>query len=662
MHKFITKSLFLANLIYYKFVYGVVLPPPPPSIIPPASPFGDMNDICPLKNGVEYSVDGFTGTPYIIEPFKDTFKNTPVLKPLNKVCRKDGHCIVSYNIDIYDTQVRIFDKSIKSCVKLPGTWGLSYGGMIPGPTIIVPTGHESLVRFNNKISTKYFKQSYAPCINGRKGRPISVHLHGSASLAPYDGWAEDETCVGETKDYVYPNNRPVTGWYHDHALHITADNAYLGLAGLYITSSKKKHGGCGEPWNLENIEEFSMVLSDKTLNKQCQFRLDIFNDHEKDFYGDINLVSGIPFPNMPVKPKWYRFRFLNAAVSRPYLIKLKNQQLQDIGHDICKIIAADGGYRNEPVDFPQEGLLMGVAERFEVVCDFTDLKGQTLYFWNDRDEKTMKGVPYFCYSHLIAKVSIESKSVINPPIFKPRNKNPVPVTPLNKVFTPQDIQRANLMASIGLYHREFVFGRTNGHWTINGETWDTMKIAASDVGLHTWELWKFKTGGGWFHPIHIHLVDFFILRRDGEYGVRLFEKDSPKDVFYLGPSNEVWVIARFGPHKGDYMFHCHNLIHEDNDMMRAMHMVDGGQGLNAETSEKFIANPLHKIIYNNWRYADPMLGETSAIPTTKTKKLSLKYANTTLNKNLYRIFYPLQEDRQLMMDYENPWESQHCKF
>jgi FtsP/CotA-like multicopper oxidase with cupredoxin domain len=48
---------------------------------------------------------------------------------------------------------------------------------------------------------------------------------------------------------------------------------------------------------------------------------------------------------------------------------------------------------------------------------------------------------------------------------------------------------------------------------------------------------------------------------------------SPKDVFYLGPSNNVYVVARFGAHKGDYMFHCHNLIHEDNDMLRAMRIT-----------------------------------------------------------------------------------------
>jgi len=57
--------------------------------------------------------------------------------------------------------------------------------------------------------------------------------------------------AGETKEYIYPNQRPTTGWYHDHALHITLDNAYHGLAGFYLMSSKLKHGSCGEPFNLE---------------------------------------------------------------------------------------------------------------------------------------------------------------------------------------------------------------------------------------------------------------------------------------------------------------------------------------------------------------------------------------------------------------------------
>ena len=238
----------------------------------PVSPFGDPNVICPKIDGVSVSVGGFPSSPFVITPFKDSFTNPPRAIHKDRVCRTDGHCLFSYDISVFATQKRPFDNSIPACVALPGTWFMSYNGSIPGPTIRVPAGHESLVRFKNLINhnTGYFKGSYNPClpVNNRIGRPISVHFHGSASLAPYDGWAEDETCFGEVKDYIYPNNRANTGWYHDHALHITADNAYFGLTGLYISSAKVKDGGCGEPWNLENIQEYEMILADKLIDKE----------------------------------------------------------------------------------------------------------------------------------------------------------------------------------------------------------------------------------------------------------------------------------------------------------------------------------------------------------------------------------------------------------
>jgi len=150
-----------------------------------------------------YNVNGFISSPFIITPFKDTFKNPDILNYKNKICRNDNHCIYSYEMDIKEIQLKVFNNIIPQCSKT-STWFLSYNGKIPGPTILTPTGHETLVRFNNKITRTYFKSQYDPCLpnNKRVGRPISVHLHGSASLAPYDGWAEDETCFGETKDYA----------------------------------------------------------------------------------------------------------------------------------------------------------------------------------------------------------------------------------------------------------------------------------------------------------------------------------------------------------------------------------------------------------------------------------------------------------------------------
>jgi FtsP/CotA-like multicopper oxidase with cupredoxin domain len=623
----------------------------------PLSPFGDLNKICSNKDTI-YEVNGFISSPYLITPFKDEFKNPSTLNYKNKLCRDDKHCIYSYEMDIEEIQLKVFHNIISKC-KLLSTWFLSYNKQIPGPTIIIPTGHESLVRFNNKISRKYFKSEFDPCLpnNKRSGRPISVHLHGSASLAPYDGWAEDETCFGETKDYVYPNFRSGTGWYHDHALHITAHNAYYGLAGMYFISPKKSIGGCGEPWNLDNIDEMHFILNDKLIDNKCQLYMDHHKIHKDDFYGDINTVSGIPFPNIRLESKTYRFRILNAAVSRPYLLQIRDSKNQEVSSKICSIIASDGGYRDSPTSFPTTGLLIGVAERYEIVCDFSNYKSQELIFYNDKNDKMMKDVPYFCYSHLVGKFIIGNNGNNNKLISSTYDRGALNI--MHKVLSEDDILLANTMINNKQSHREFKFGRSNGRWVINGETWSSMKLAAEDIGQNTWELWKFETGGGWFHPVHIHLVDFIMLKREGDYGLQSYEDKSSKDVLYLGPSNTIWVIARFGAHKGDYMFHCHNLIHEDNDMMRAMR-IKGENGKNAISSKKYILNPLHNIIYNNWKYADPMLGETAAKKSNLVPIFNTNYLNETLYKNLYRIFYPLPQDITDYGSYYNPWQAKWC--
>ena len=656
-----------ANIIYA----GAGNNNPGPIPFAPKSPSANAQSIC-NTNGKPVLVNGWPSSPFTIIPFSEPFVNPPFAEVKETVCRGDGHCIKSFDIDVKPVQKRPFDKTIPGCKNLPATWFLSYNGSIPGPTIKMPTGHESIVRFKNSMDTVngFFKGSFDPCLpnNGRSGRPFSVHYHGSASLAPFDGWAEDETCFNEIKDYVYPNNRPNTGWYHDHALHITMDNAYLGLAGLYIISSKKKDGGCGEPWDLENIPEQHMILADKVLDNKCQLFADPLGVHLNSLYGDVNLVNGIPFPVMSLEPKWNRFRVLNSAVSRPWIIKIKDSNLNDISQKICKIIATDGGYRDTPVQYPMEGLLIGVAERYEFVCDFSGYKSQTLYFWNDQDTRVMNDAPYFCNTHLIAKIVVNGNVITSTPAFNKANNSVNPIKPIDKTLSAPDIQKAISMANSGQAHREFVFGRTNGHWSINGETWDTNKIAASDVGQNTWELWKISTGGGWFHPIHIHLIDFFLVRRANpnspfainSNGLRTNEFLSPKDVFYLAPGDTDYVIARFGAHKGDYMFHCHNLIHEDNDMLRAFSTVNSTKGVNAASDQPFVVNKLNGIIYNNWKYSDPMLGDTAAKQFKNAAKFDKILFNKTLGLNLYRIFYPLAEDIKLMGGVFNPWQSQWC--
>jgi FtsP/CotA-like multicopper oxidase with cupredoxin domain len=89
---------------------------------------------------------------------------------------------------------------------------------------------------------------------------------------------------------------------------------------------------------------------------------------------------------------------------------------------------------------------------------------------------------------------------------------------------------------------------------------------AADPGLDDVEIWEFEnSSGGWFHPVHIHLVDFQILSRNGR--APFAHERGPKDVVYVGEGETVRLLMKFGPHRGKYMIHCHNLPHEDHDMM-----------------------------------------------------------------------------------------------
>jgi spore coat protein A, manganese oxidase len=128
-----------------------------------------------------------------------------------------------------------------------------------------------------------------------------------------------------------------------------------------------------------------------------------------------------------------------------------------------------------------------------------------------------------------------------------------------------------LTESMARRTRRMELERKHGMWTINGTTWEDVVrsnfqhvFADPDVGdVEVWEM--HNRSGGWFHPLHIHLVDFQILDRNGHPPFD-YER-GPKDVAYVGENETVRVLMRFGPHRGRYMVHCHNLPHEDHDMM-----------------------------------------------------------------------------------------------
>jgi spore coat protein A len=455
-----------------------------------------------------------------------------------------------------------------------------YNGQVPGPTLRMRRGQPVVVHQTNGLqqppSAPYQNVPMpSPYTSDPWQRSTSTHLHGSASLPQFDGYASDVTFPGQVKHYFYPNSQDArTLWYHDHAVHHTAQNAYNGLAGMYILHDDEEAAlgiPTGAPGSLSAPYDVPMIVRDATFGTDGALVYD--DNSESGIYGDVLLVNGVPWPVMNVEPRIYRFRILNASISRSYL-----WQMHDGRSAVpMTVIGTDAGLVPKPQVV--SSFRHGMAERYEIIMDFSGYKGASITLRN-----------------LLPKNNINYDTITRAMQFK------VGTTVTNKVgnlLPPDWGQRltgpecmtwteAGLLAQ-NVPQRQFKFVRKNGHWTINGETWAnvidsgyTHCMAEPEQGaVEIWELTN--TSGGWFHPVHIHLVDFQVLSRNGKAANVLPHEKGAKDVVYVGENETVRVAMRFsGPKAGEgweaprgrYMMHCHNLVHEDHDMMMQFSVGD----------------------------------------------------------------------------------------
>ncbi|KAF3001928.1 hypothetical protein E8E13_006759 [Curvularia kusanoi] len=426
----------------------------------------------------------------------------------------------------YDIEVKPFKSRVYRNLKEAELVG--YDGISPGPTIRTEKNVEAVVRFTNHAE-----------------KDLSVHLHGSYSRAPFDGWAEDVTKKGQYKDYYYPNSQSArTLWYHDHAVHHTAENAYFGQAGFYILHDSEEDS-LGLPSGKDY--DLPLALSSKQYNSDGT----LFNpkDETDSLFGDVIHVNGQPWPYHSVEPRKYRLRFLNTAISRAFKLTFEVD-----GKVISfPVIAADTGLLTKPVQ--TSNLEISMAERWEVVFDFSPFAGKNVTLKNARDVQADKDY---------AATDRVMQFNVNKPLLS-ADTSKVPSSLRTVPFPPK---------KSGV-DRTFKFGRTNGMWTVNGVTFaDVNNRILAKPQRGAVEIWELEnSSGGWSHPVHIHLVDFQILSRTGgKRPVLDYEKEALKDVVLLGVNEKVTVIARYAPYDGVYMFHCHNLIHEDHDMMAAFNV------------------------------------------------------------------------------------------
>lgn len=391
----------------------------------------------------------------------------------------------------------------------------SFDGAFPGATIKAKRGREVVVRRINRLDV-----------------PTSIHLHGGRVTPDNDGHPLDLIHPGDYKDYAYPNEQETaTLWYHDHTHHHSSRNNLMGLSGLYIIEDPAE-----DDLNLPRGRyDIPLVVQDRSFRRDGSFKFRGHHDHER---GHHVLVNGRPTPFLKVANRKYRFRILNASNSRGYNLTL------DQARPLVQI-ASDGGLLPAPA--PTVALPIWPSERAEIVLDFSQfaLGSQVVLQHTDRNDPTR--------SRPVMRFDVDREETDTSSL-------PQALRPMERLL-PGDIERR--------FDLSFDFHRNR--WEINGKGFDPNRIDVKPQ-QGTTEKWIFRNLSSATHPMHIHLVHFQILRRSdltltaGEMGW--------KDTVRVDPSTTTEVVVKFPDRfKGRYMFHCHNLSHEDNSMMGQMKIV-----------------------------------------------------------------------------------------
>ena len=484
---------------------------------------------------------------------------------------------------------------------LPGvqTPIFGYNGITPGPTILARRGTPLRVVMHNELPATHPQWGYEAW--------TSCHLHGSASKPQFDGYASDITRPGQAKTYQFPNNQESrTLWYHDHGVHHTAENAYMGLAAMYLMSDELEDR-LPIP---KGAYDLPMVITDKMFAADGKLMYD--DEGHSGLYGDVMLVNGVPWPNLKVAKRKYRFRILNASLSRGLRLQLSNTGLP------MTVIATDGGLMPRPQATTQ--LRVGMAERYEVVIDFTTVPAGTriqlrnLGVPNSRDFDHTDKVMQF-------EVTADAFDAAN-------NEVPAELNPQNEIMLLDETQVP------GIKTVKLELHRSNSTWKVNNTTWDDIvasnyQTVVANPQPDEVQIWEITNkSGGWFHPTHIHLVDFKILSRNGKapYNYEL----GPKDVAYVGENESVRLITRFAHQTGRYMIHCHNLPHEDHDMMTQFRV--GADTPDNDPMTSAPAGPIGADSHPGRKHDDDYTRGATAPATTATTTTTRPATSTTTRR------------------------------
>lgn len=481
----------------------------------------------------------------------------------------------------------------------------TFNGTFPPKLILSRYGEPVLFRHHNRLPADHTRN------RGFGMNELTTHNHNGHNPAESDGYAGAFFYPGQFYDYHWPHilaghdsiNRfgldPAAGgpldsggiklipgdwretmsthWFHDHRVDFTAQNVYKGNAAMMNIYSAVDRGNetlrdginlclpsgdgslTGRSWG--NLDyDINLMIADKAWGADGQLAFDPFSFD--GFLGDRMTVNMVYKPYLNVEARKYRFRILNAGVSRYFKLCLSD-------NSPMALIGNDGNLMERPVTLRKLDQ-QGIAERYDIVIDFSRYRaGQKLWMVNLLEHADGKG-PQREVTLAQALTSASSDPCVGrflefrvvSSLRPDQSQVPAQLIPLPEMTT---ISR----------ERTFEFGRVGGTdsapWTIrtdggDGLGMDINRISAAP-GRNTAEIWHLVNGGaGWDHPIHIHFEEGRILSRTPG-PVPAWEVGARKDVFRLLPGGSVTVFMQFREFAGMFMEHCHNTMHEDHAML-----------------------------------------------------------------------------------------------
>jgi bilirubin oxidase len=403
--------------------------------------------------------------------------------------------------------------------------------------------------------------------------------------------------------FRYPNQqRATTLWFHDHALGLTRVNVYAGLEGFYVLRggpSDQVSGTLPGPAPMPGdrpgtaYHELALMIQDRSFNADGSlfypdsreffdgFAGPFIPDSDmppiwnSEFFGDSMAVNGRTWPFLQVEQRRYRFRLLNACNSR--FLMLENDRNLPFW-----VIGTDGGFLPRPVQLSR--LLVAPAERFDVIVDFTNVpRGSTVTLVNvGPDEPFGGGEPGVDFTPADPKTTgqvlqfrVVARSGADHSTPPDRLGLP-PLDPLGGETSTRQVSVSEFDSAVlpGVGPLRSQLGGLKADGTADPRRWHedpTERPAAGSTEV--WEIHNFTEDA---HPIHIHVTQFQVVSRQPMAGgpARPPERweSGFKDMVIAYPGEIARVRARFHE-AGLFVWHCHILEHEDNEMMRPMRVV-----------------------------------------------------------------------------------------